>query len=313
MGFSEKGCVATIGTFDGVHRGHRYVVDQVVNLSRQRGLDAVVVTFADHPLQVLRKGVTPQLLTLKEEKVELLEGTGIDRVALLDFTPELAQMSAYEFMQQVLVKRLGVKVLLVGYDNHFGHDRRGFQDCVGYGKELGMEVVACDCLTAEGDISSTAVRNALLDGDIEAANDMLGYPYSLQGKVVAGFQNGRKMGYPTANLQVDAKKLIPENGVYLVKTTDEGEQDLGHEPLTPLFGMLNIGTRPTLHNGRQQSIEVHLFDFEGNLYGQTLRIHLLHHLRKEREFDSLSALEAQLRQDERECREWKRIFLRTTN
>ena len=286
--------VATIGTFDGVHRGHQYVVEQVVSLARQRGLEAMVVTFSNHPLQVLREGFVPQLLSLKEEKVERLERTEIDRIALLEFTPELARMSAREFMQRVLVEQLGVKVLLIGYDNHFGHDRKGFEDCVGYGKELGMEVVACDCLTAGGDISSTAVRCALQEGDIERANGMLGYEYSLQGKVVAGFQNGRKLGYPTANLLVDAEKLIPENGVYLVQS-DRG------------YGMLNIGTRPTLHNGRQQSIEVHLFDFEGDLYGQTLCIHLLRHLRKEREFDSLSALEAQLKQDEEECRRVLRI------
>lgn len=286
--------VATIGTFDGVHRGHQYVVEQVVSLARQRGLEAMVVTFSNHPLQVLREGFVPQLLSLKEEKVERLERTEIDRIALLEFTPELARMSAREFMQRVLVEQLGVKVLLIGYDNHFGHDRKGFEDCVGYGKELGMEVVACDCLTAGGDISSTAVRCALQEGDIERANGMLGYEYSLQGKVVAGFQNGRKLGYPTANLLVDAEKLIPENGVYLVQS-DRG------------YGMLNIGTRPTLHNGRQQSIEVHLFDFEGDLYGQTLCIHLLRHLRKEREFDSLSALEAQLKQDEEECRKLFKI------
>lgn len=286
--------VATIGTFDGVHRGHQYVVEQVVSLARQRGLEAMVVTFSNHPLQVLREGFVPQLLSLTEEKVERLERTDIDRIALLEFTPELARMSAREFMQRVLVEQLGVQVLLIGYDNHFGHDRKGFEDCVGYGKELGMEVVACDCLTAGGDISSTAVRSALQEGDIERANGMLGYEYSLQGKVVAGFQNGRKLGYPTANLLVDAEKLIPENGVYLVQS-DRG------------YGMLNIGTRPTLHNGRQQSIEVHLFDFEGDLYGQTLCIHLLRHLRKEREFDSLSALEAQLRQDEEECRKFLKI------
>ena len=286
--------VATIGTFDGVHRGHQYVVEQVVSLARQRGLEAMVVTFSNHPLQVLREGFVPQLLSLTEEKVERLERTDIDRIALLEFTPELARMSAREFMQRVLVEQLGVQVLLIGYDNHFGHDRKGFEDCVGYGKELGMEVVACDCLTAGGDISSTAVRSALQEGDIERANGMLGYEYSLQGKVVAGFQNGRKLGYPTANLLVDAEKLIPENGVYLVRS-DRG------------YGMLNIGTRPTLHNGRQQSIEVHLFDFEGDLYGQTLCIHLLRHLRKEREFDSLSALEAQLKQDEEECRRVLRI------
>ena len=281
--------VATIGTFDGVHRGHQFVVNQVVRQARECGLESVVVTFSNHPLQVLREGFTPQLLSLTEEKVERLRQTAIDKVVLLDFTPQLAQMSAHDFMQQVLAEQMGVKMLLIGYDNHFGHDRKGFDDCVIYGKELGIEVVACDPLAAESNISSTAVRKALLAGDIETANTMLGYHYSLQGIVVAGFQNGRKLGYPTANLQIAPEKLIPQNGVYLIHT------HLG-------FGMLNVGSRPTLHNGRQRSIEAHIFDFDGDLYGTTLQVELLHHLRHEQEFDTLEALRHQLTQDEQACR-----------
>ena len=294
-------CVATVGTFDGVHRGHQFVVKQVVNQARERGLDAVVLTFPNHPLQVLRENFQPQMLTLSDEKQRLLQQTGADRVVLMDFTKELAGMTARDFMQTILKERLNARVLLMGYDNHFGHDRLSFADCQQCGQTLGIEVIGCEEYHIGESISSTTIRQALLSGDVETANSLLGYPYSLQGEVVEGFQNGRKLGYPTANLQVNPAKLIPENGAYLVKC------QLSHlsphtSHLTPLFGMLNVGTRPTLHNGRQRSIEVHLFDFDGNLYGQTMAIELLHHLRKEQEFGTLEALQQQLSADESQCR-----------
>jgi riboflavin kinase/FMN adenylyltransferase len=279
-------CVATIGTFDGVHRGHRYVLEQVVTSARERGLDAVVVTFASHPLCVLRPEVKPQMLTLESEKIKLLQETGVDYVVLLDFTEELARMRALDFMRIVLRDRLKVKMLMIGYDNHIGHDHKGFDDCCRYGEELGIEVKACDELRAENSISSTEVRRALQEGKVEEANRLLGYAYFLQGKVIEGFQNGRKLGYPTANLHVDANKLIPKKGAYFVKT------EYG-------FGMLNVGTRPTLHNGCQCSIEVHIFDFEDCLYGKQMCMELLCWLRGEREFDSLASLQEQLEEDER--------------
>ena len=280
---------ATIGSFDGVHRGHRYVLEQLTLQAHQRGLEARVVTFRGHPLQVLRPDFRPQLLTPTDEKEELLRQTGIDHITLLDFTPTLAQMSAHDFMHQVLKKQLGVQVLMMGYDNRFGHDRKSFADCQQEGAAMGIEVTGCAECTADEDISSTSIRQALLAGQVERANTLLGYPYFLQGTVVAGFQNGRRLGYPTANLQVNPLKLIPQNGAYLVQS-----------PLG--YGMLNIGTRPTLHNGQQRSIEVHLFGFDGNLYGQSLRIQFLHHLRGEQEFRSLAELKAQLEQDEAECK-----------
>lgn len=279
--------VATIGSFDGVHRGHQHVIGHVVNLARERGLDSRVVTFGVHPLEVLRPDTCPPLLSPGEEKVHLLESTEVDSVAVLDFTPELAQMEAKRFMREVLKERCQVKVLVMGYDNHFGHDGKRFDDYVAYGKELDMEVVRCEEL--EGGVSSTAIRRALQRGDVDSANAMLGYPYQLQGVVVPGFQNGRKLGYPTANLRISTLKLLPENGVYVVKCA-EG------------YGMLNIGTRPTLHNGSARSIEVHILDFDGDLYGQTLQVELLHRLRGEQEFASLSELKHQLEIDEQECR-----------
>ena len=290
-------CVATIGSFDGVHQGHRFVIQQVVHHAHKQGLEAVVVTFSNHPLQVLRSDFMPQMLSTEEEKVRLLQQTGIDKVVLVEFTQELSQLTAQAFMRNILKDQIHVQTLFVGYDNHFGHDHKQFADYVQYGKEMGMEVIQTQpfCPKEASDkavgkvLSSTAIRHALLTGDIVTANELLGYPYALQGCVVRGFQNGRQLGYPTANLQVNPQKLIPENGVYLVQS------EVG-------FGMLNIGTRPTFHNGTQKSIEVHLFDFHGDLYDQMLRIEILCHLRKEKEFDSLEALRTQLAQDEQECR-----------
>ena len=279
--------VATIGSFDGVHLGHRHVIGQVVSQARMRGLGSLVVTFPNHPLQVLRPDFKPLMLSPEDEKLALLRHTEIDDVALVEFTPQLAKMGARDFMEKVLKERLHVGVLLIGYDNHFGHDRSlGFDDYCQFGQELGIEVIPCDELP--GGVSSTAIRQALLTGDLDTANRLLGYPYMLSGTVVSGFQNGRKLGFPTANLQVHPLKLIPENGVYLVRTPQG-------------FGMLNIGTRPTLHNGGSRSIEVHIFRFEGDLYGETMQVELLAHLRKEQEFESLEALQQQLKVDELAC------------
>lgn len=285
-----RACVATIGTFDGVHRGHRYVLRQVIDSAREKGLDSVVVTFVNHPLRVLRPEVHPQMLTTEKEKVELLQAAGIDRVVLLDFTEDLAQMKAFDFMHTILKDRLDVKELVIGYDNRIGHDRKGFDDCRHYGESIGIVVSGCGELGAAESVSSTEIRRALQVGDVDGANRLLGYSFFIRGKVVGGFQNGRKLGYPTANLQVEPDKLVPKNGAYFVKT------DYG-------FGMLNIGMRPTLHNGRQRSIEVHVFDFDDCLYGKQVNIELLCWLRGEKEFDSLKSLHGQLEEDEKQCRE----------
>lgn len=281
-------CVATIGSFDGVHQGHLHVIGQVISQAQKQGFDAMIVTFSNHPRQVLRPQFATQLLTTQEEKEMLLLETGVDRVTMMEFTTKLSQMTAREFMHNIL-KELQVKTLLIGYDNRFGHDGKGYADYVEYGKECGIEVVECE---EWGEAhSSTMVREALRAGQVEKANSILGYNYSLLGTVTSGFQNGRKIGYPTANLQVDAQKLIPQNGAYIAKTS------LG-------YGMLNIGTRPTLHNGVQRSIEVHIFDFDGDLYGKSLKIELLQRLRGEQKFASMEALRHQLEEDEQACRRY---------
>lgn len=288
-------CVATIGSFDGVHQGHQYLIGKVVSQARQRGLDSVVVTFPNHPLQVLRPDFVPQMLSIAEEKTELLQQTNIDKIALVTFTPALSQLSAFDFMQTVLHDQLQVRVLIIGYDNHFGHDRKGYKDIAEYGKALGIEVINADEDTdAHHKISSSSARQALTDGNLATANAILGRPYSMRGIVVHGHHVGTGLGFPTANIQVSPFKLIPENGVYLVSAEAEGSTH---------FGMLNIGYRPTLANGTERSIEVHIFDFSGDIYGKTITIHLLRHLRKETEFSSLDALTAQLSRDEQACRQ----------
>lgn len=288
LGGTGGGC-CTIGSFDGVHQGHKFVVNQVMEQAKKRGLTSLVVTFSNHPLKVLRPDFRPQLLTLEDEKVELLKETGVDGIALLEFTKELSQLSAREFMQKILKEQLNAKVLIIGYDNHFGHDHKTFEDYVEYGKELGIEVIKNTELPSDFKASSTAVRNALTQGDILAANKILGYPYYIKGKVVNGFHIGRKIGFPTANIEVPSDKLIPMDGVYCVKALDH-------------IGMMNIGYRPTLDNGPQRSLEVHLLDFDGNLYGDEIKIEFLKFLRGEKKFDSIEQLQQQLKQDEKECR-----------
>lgn len=291
-------CVATIGVFDGVHTGHRFLIQQVRQLARQHSLASVLVTFTQHPARVLRPDVPLSLLTTPEEKDLLLRQTSVDSIVRLPFTHELSLLPAQEFMGQILHDKLNVRVLVIGYDHRFGHGRtEGFEDYVRIGKEMGMEVVEAKPL--KGDLegtSSSRIRKYLQAGNVEQANTLLGYTYSLSGKVVNGFHVGRTIGFPTANLQPDSEeKLIPRNGVYAVSVTLEDGTDAQ--------GMLNIGFRPTLDNGTQRSIEVHLFDFHDNLYAQQLRISFRHFIRQEQKFDSLDALQAQLRHDEQACRD----------
>ncbi len=288
--------MATIGFFDGVHRGHQYLISQVKDEARQHGLQSTIVTFADHPARVLHPERPLRLLSTPTEKMELLGGTGVGHVALLPFTPELAQLTARDFMEQILQRLFCVRVLVIGYDHRFGHNRdEGFEDYVRHGREIGMDVVQAreldhDGLTAAS-VSSSAIRRLLLSGDIETANRCLGYDYQLHGTVVGGFQIGRRLGFPTANILPDSPdKLVPRCGVYAVRvTTEEGRQ---------LRGMLNIGSRPTLANSTDISIEVHIFDFHADIYAEHIGINFLHFVREERKFDSLQALHAQLLRDE---------------
>lgn len=289
-------CVATIGFFDGVHRGHRCLIDQVCNIAAEKKLESVLVTFREHPLKVLHPQKAPFLLTTVEEKAGLLAKTGADKAVVLDFTRDLSEMDAYSFMKKVLKDKLNVAVLVIGYDHRFGHDRNcGFCDYVRFGREIGLDVVNADALKIDGGaVSSSAIRSCLLDGDVEQASTMLGYNYFIEGTVVGGFQNGRKIGFPTANVAVDyCDKLIPANGVYAVHAVVDGDG---------FNGMLNIGTRPTFANGSNRSIEVFLFDFSGNIYSEHIRIEFFRRIRDEKKFACIEELKMQLEADEHECR-----------
>ena len=244
--------VATIGFFDGVHRGHKFLINNVIDCAkRSGGMQSAVITFDRHPRLVLHKDFQPQLLTTADEKAERLKATGVDRCFILHFDEEMASLSAYDFMKTVLRDRLNVRKLITGYDNRFGHNRsEGFEDYVRYGHELGMEVARAEAFTLNGvQVSSSVVRSFLSAGEIRMASMCLGYNYTLTGKVVDGHHEGRKMGFPTANIEVnDKQKLVPEAGVYAVKAvTDGGARTYG--------GMMNIGTRPTF-DGTDTTLEV---------------------------------------------------------
>ena len=286
--------VATIGFFDGVHRGHRFLIDEVKTQAENRNMDAMVVTFPLSPSHILNPQSCQQFLTTAEEKIRLLHAAGIDQVVMLPFTRDLSLLSASDFMSFVK-DELKVSVLVMGYDHRFGKKTDDEDvDYVELGRGLGVKVLRCTPFSLDSNdsdkiVSSSAIRDALLRGDVEKANLGLGYDYSMEGPVVSGHQVGVQIGYPTANISVDEHKLVPANGVYAVNVIMEDG--------VLRNGMLNIGRRPTLDNGNDRSIEVNIFDFDGDLYGKTLRIELRRFIRPESKFDSLEDLKRQLETD----------------
>lgn len=288
--YPQNPTVATIGFFDGVHLGHRFLIQQVKVAATQCGWESSIITFPVHPRQVIQSDYQPQLLSSPEEKIELLGTTGIDNCILLPFTQKLSMLTAREFMQ-LLYEKYYVRMLIIGYDHRFGHNRaETFEDYCRYGRELGIHIMQATAYTQEQDkVSSSAIRRALQTGDILTASRFLGYNYFLQGKVVDGYKVGRKIGFPTANLQVDfSNKLIPSVGVYAVYVYVNGQK---------YKGMLNIGHRPTLNNGTDLSIEVHILDFEGDIYQQSMRLEFVDFLRPEMKFNSVNELISQMQKD----------------
>ncbi|MPL94684.1 Riboflavin biosynthesis protein RibF [bioreactor metagenome] len=288
----KKKYAATVGFFDGVHTGHRFLIAELKKESAKRGLKSMVITFKVHPRKVLHAAYLPQLLTSAEEKLEQLKSTDVDEVVELDFTTEMAQLTAAEFIKQILAEQLGVKLLLVGHDHRFGKNREeGFPEYVAYGKQNGMEVIQATRYSTEqfSHISSSEVRNALLNGEIERANTLLTYPYAFTGYVVSGFQVGKKIGFPTANLNpVEPDKLIPAIGVYAVLIDWNG---------TTYSGMMNIGRRPTLDNGDAVSLEVHIINFDADIYHQQVKVTFIRKIRDEKKFNSVEELIEQLKSD----------------
>ncbi|MBQ7440175.1 MAG: bifunctional riboflavin kinase/FAD synthetase [Prevotella sp.] len=290
---STTPCVATIGFFDGVHRGHQFLIRQLVQLAKEHGWASRLITFDKHPRQVLKKDFQPKMLTTFEEKLQLLSETGVDECVVLPFSEQMAALSAYEFMKMILQGQLNVRLLYVGYDHRFGNSRiEGYEDYVRYGKELGIEVKQSVVYPWEDiNVSSSVIRRFIQAGEMEKAVDCLGHSFMLTGCVVHGEQQGRKMGFPTANIQLDnPEKLLPAVSVYAVQVSLEGHS-------TTYTGMMNIGTRPTF-NGDHQTIEVHLFHFSDDLYGKRLRIDVKSRVRDEQQFASPEALREQLEKDE---------------
>jgi riboflavin kinase/FMN adenylyltransferase len=285
-------CVATIGFFDGVHRGHQFLIANVMEEARKAGLQSLVITFDRHPRQVLSQNYQPRLLTTLERKLQLLSLTGVDNVAVLHFTKDMAALSARDFMQQILHDKLYVRELIIGYDNRFGHNRaEGFEDYVGYGKEMGIKVMQSTPFSVGNiKVSSSLTRSFLEGGEVEMAARCLGRPYELSGTVVKGFQQGRKLGFPTANLDTgDSMLLIPKGGVYAVKASVDD-----HQRLMP--AMMDIGTRPT-YGGTKLSLETNIFNFHGCLYGKPLSVQFIKRIRDDIKFDSIEALADQIQKD----------------
>lgn len=286
-----KNAVVTIGTFDGVHCGHNVVIEQLKKAAKKINGETVVLTFFPHPRMVVFPDDNDlRLLNTIAERTELLEKAGVDHLIIHRFTKEFSRISAVDFVRTILADGLNAKKVIIGYDHHFGRNREGnFEDLKMFGELYGFSVEEIPAQDIQQiNISSTKIRSSLIEGEINAANQFLGHPYFLKGKVVEGEKIGRAMGFPTANIEVDAwYKLIPKNGVYAVKVEVKGSF---------YNGMLNIGNRPTV-NGKTQTIEVHIFNFNTNIYSETIVIHFIARIRNEITFDDLTQLKNQLTLD----------------
>ena len=286
----EQGIVATIGFFDGVHVGHRFLIKELQDWGKELNMPSAVITFPEHPRQVLHSDYRPKLLDTFQEKMERLETTGIDYCIALDFTYELSLYSAADFIR-LLAEEYHVKGLLIGYDHRFGHDRSdGFEQYVEYGGQVGMEVRKASPYD-EGNIrvSSSEIRRLLQEGKVEMANALLTYPYQLRGRIVSGYKVGRTIGFPTANIEVDSPyKLLPKVGVYAVWVELLGKR---------YKGMLYIGKRPTLQNGDNLTIEVNILGFSGNAYNDEITVSFVYVVREDKTFESVEALREQLERD----------------
>ncbi|MCD8313375.1 MAG: riboflavin biosynthesis protein RibF [Bacteroidales bacterium] len=302
--------VVATGFFDGVHLGHRLTIDRLVEVAGTTGDQSMVVTFWPHPRTVLQKDAsTLRLLTSLREKRELLLQAGVDRVEVVEFTREFSALTAEQYLREYVIGRYGGRAIVLGYDNKFGSDCADTESVAAVARRLGLEVHIGERLSsAESDscsagcsgtedgpaISSTRIRRAISEGDMEAAAGMLGYDYSLYGVVVSGNRIGRTLGFPTANMLLyEPLKLVPQNGAYLVKV------NVLHREL---YGMCNIGTRPTIGPYNARTIETNIFDFDEDIYGLGLRVTFLRKIRNETKFDSIDALTAQLTNDRDYCK-----------
>ncbi len=288
--------VAGIGFFDGVHLGHKYLINDIIARAHVENRASSVITFREHPRKVLNKHSNLLLLNSLQEKIDLLSATEIEYCILLDFTEKMSLLSAEQFLEY-LYTDFSVRSLIIGYDHRFGHNRvEGFEQYAVYGKRLGMKIIqSAQYAPKEAKISSSEIRKLISeDGNVSEAMNLLSYPYSLKGCVVKGHQIGRRLGFPTANLKPTDEKVIPRPGVYAVRVRiDDGNM---------YNGMLNFGKRPTVNNGDNYTIEVHLFDYNGDLYNRNIEVFFLHFMRPEMQFVSLDKLKEQLQKDKEQAK-----------
>ncbi len=293
---ATEGCSLTIGTFDGVHIGHREIIDRLVKSAREKNHLAVVLTFFPHPRMVLQKDTSIRLIDTLKEKERLLASLGVDVLVIHPFSKEFSRQTADEFTRDILVKAFKIEHLIIGYDHRFGRNREAtVDDLINAGETYGFSVEKIEAQEiASVNVSSTKIRLALEEGKMKIATDYLNRPFRLSGKVIEGEKIGRTINFPTANLHIEETyKLMPCDGVYFIQSQLEN---------TLLYGMMNVGFRPTLE-GEKRSFEVHFFDFKQDLYGALLHIDLLELIRKEKKFDSLEMLKAQLEEDQAKCRQ----------
>ncbi|AXT21058.1 bifunctional riboflavin kinase/FAD synthetase [Flavobacteriaceae bacterium AU392] len=287
---SNKKSVITIGTFDGVHIGHQKIISKLIEDAKQNDLDAIILTFFPHPRMVLQKDKTIKLINTLEEKAVLLKNLGVNHLVVKEFTEEFSKLSASEFVNEVLINKLNIDHIIIGYDHRFGKNRSAdINDLRSFGDNYNFKV--SEITVQEVDdvaISSTKIRKALLEGNIKKANTYLGYNFMLSGTVIKGKGIGRQLGYPTANIKIKENyKLIPKRGAYIIKSIIDNKE---------VFGMLNIGINPTV-NGEFESIEANFFNFKKDIYDMTIEIQFLERLRNEQKFESIDALKTQLAKD----------------
>ena len=295
--YTDEKTFVTIGTFDGVHFGHKKILEKLVSEAKEAGKKAILLTFFPHPRMVLQKNATIELLNTIDERAKLLEKTGLDYLIIHPFDKAFSKTTALEFVKEILVNTFNISKLIIGYDHHFGKNREGnIEQLTKYSHLYDFiveEIPAQDI--DDVSVSSTKIRRALANGNLKTANNYLGYNFMLNGFVVNGKKIGGTIGYPTANIDIkEDYKLIPKVGVYVVKSLIENKT---------VYGMMNIGNRPTV-NGKHQTIEVHFFDFERDLYGKNLKIELIYFLRDEHKFNSLDSLILQLKEDEQTSRNY---------
>jgi riboflavin kinase/FMN adenylyltransferase len=292
---NDKASIVTIGTFDGVHIGHQEIIKKIVKKAQKNNARSIILTFFPHPRMVLQNEIDLKLISTLNEKIVLLENLGLDCLIIEPFTHEFSRLTALDFVRNILVGQLKIKTLVIGYDHQFGRNREGnFEQLKEYGDVYGFSVEEIPAIDIKNiAVSSTKIRKAIEQGNIIRANSYLGYEFSLSGKIVHGQGLGKQFNYPTVNIFIEEPyKLIPQSGVYIVQTSINN---------LVLYGMMNIGNRPTI-NGSHKTIEVHLLDFKGDLYGRTIEVRLLKRLRDEIKFNSIEDLIAQIKLDEKKTR-----------